>query len=151
VAAGLAAAAAVLVLVVGGASMYRDVADERDRARELAAALAAPDARTVQLERTPAADGDGGVLRVVWSPGADAAVVVGAGLPDPGDGRVYELWAIADDGPQPAGLFTPDDEGRVERVLELTVDEPGGGWGVTIEPEGGSPAPTGDILFQGVA
>lgn len=144
-AAALAAAAAVLALVLGGGWVVTDLADERDRAQELAAVLAAPDARTATLEGEP-----GATLRVVWSPEADAAVVVGAGLADPGEGRVYELWALAPDGPRSAGLFEPGDDGIVRRRLDLPA-EPAGGWGVTIEPAGGSPQPTGDILFVGTA
>lgn len=141
----LLAAAAVLLVVLGGAGLLvRDLAAERDEARELAVVLAAPDARFVPLEGS-----EGVRLRVVWSPSARGAVVVGSGLEDPGPGRVYELWAIGDDGPRSAGLFEPGPDGRVERRLALP-DEPSGGWGVTIEPDGGSPRPTGEILFLGV-
>lgn len=142
---GLVAAAAVLAVVLGAGVVVRDVVAERNEARELAAVLAAPDARFA-----PLAGPEGQTVRVVWSPSADAAVLVAAGLPDPGPDRVYELWALADDGPRPAALFEPGPDGRVEQRLDLPA-EPTGGWGVTVEPEGGSPQPTGEILFTGSA
>lgn len=141
----VAAAAAVLAVVLGAGVIVRDVVAQRDEARELAAVLAAPDARFVPLDGP-----EGPTVRVVWSASAGAAVVVGADLPDPGPDRVYELWALADDGPRPAALFDPDADGRVEQRLDLPA-EPTGGWGVTVEPDGGSPQPTGEILFVGAA
>ena len=48
------------------------------------------------------------------------------------------------------GTFTVDEEGRATVIFEL--DEPIGkfaGAGVTIEPPGGSPAPTGDLAIGG--
>lgn len=141
----LAAAAAVVVAVAGSALVARDAVEERNQAEELASVVAAPDSRIAPLEGEPDA-----TLRVVWSPSAGGAVVLGAGLRDPGDDLVYELWALTDDGPVSAGVFEPDERGEVRDVLELPA-EPEEGWGVTIEPDGGSPQPTSDVLFVGSA
>lgn len=141
----LVAAAAALVTVVGSALLAGDAIEQRNRAEELASVVAAPDSRIVALEGEP-----GATLRVVWSPSAGGAVVLGAGLRDPGDDLVYELWALTDDGPVSAGVFEPDEQGEVRGVLELPA-QPEGGWGVTIEPDGGSPQPTSDVLFEGSA
>jgi anti-sigma-K factor RskA len=140
----LLAAAVVLAAVLGVGLTVRDLAAERDQARELAAVLAAPDARFATLD----GEQPGPTVRVVWSPSNQAAVLIGADLAEPGPGRTYELWALADDGPHSAGVFDPDTDGRVEQRLALPA-EPTGGWGITIEPEGGSPRPTGEILFVG--
>ena len=140
------AVAAALMAVVASTALVRDAVRERDRAQELAEVVTAPDASIVPLEGELAS-----TLRVVWSPSEQAAVVVGAGVADPGEGRVYELWALPEDGPPvSAGTFTPGPGGEVRTVLDLPA-EPGAGWGVTNEPTGGSPQPTGDILFQGPA
>ncbi|MCB0968237.1 MAG: anti-sigma factor [Ilumatobacter sp.] len=134
----LLAVAAAVVGLIAGAAIVLTMSDRGSGADEV---LSAADAITMPLEGTD------GSVRVVWSDELGRAVVVGSGLPDPGEGREYELWAIVESGPVPAGLFTPDD-GSVEEVFDLdpSATSPAA-WGVTNEPEGGSPAPTGDILY----
>lgn len=140
----LAAAALVLVLIgIGAVLSTRDGGS--GTSDELAALLAAPDAVTVQLE----GEADG-TLRVVYSAERDEAVLVGSGLATPGDERTYQLWTIAGEQPASAGVFDPDDDGELDQPVELPTADPDA-WAVTIEPEGGSPAPTSDILFQGTA
>lgn len=132
----LAAAAALVVIAVGAivvsGTRGGDGVDD---------VLAASDAVVTTLA------GETGTLRVVWSAERDQVAVVGNGLPTSGEGLVYALWAIESAGPRPAGLFEPDD-GSVRFVADIDEIEPGA-WGVTIEPDGGSPAPTTDILFFG--
>jgi anti-sigma-K factor RskA len=140
----VAAAAVMIVVALAMGVVARGALTERDRAEELLAVLAAVDATVVQLEPAEVP----GTVRVVWSSSQGAAVVVGADLPHPGDDQTYELWALAADGPRSAGLFIPDDGGRVERRVSLPAD-PEAGWGITIEPDGGSPQPTGAILYLG--
>jgi hypothetical protein len=83
-------------------------------------------------------------IQVVYSREVGRALFVADGLPDPGSGRTYQLWLIGNDGPVSAGTFAPED-GRATVVLQgaasdrLTV-------GLTIEPEGGSDRPTGEVL-----
>ncbi|MGY6501594.1 MAG: anti-sigma factor [Acidimicrobiales bacterium] len=141
------AAAAVLILVVvagGMTALLRSVVEDRDAAEELVTILASPDARTAVLE---GADGRTDV-RVVWSPESAGAVVIGDDLPAPPEDQVYELWVLADDGPRSAGQFVPSSAGSVRSRLALP-GEPADGWGITLEPTGGSPQPTGDILYLG--
>lgn len=136
-------AAAVLVLVALGLGVVTQVAiDDRNQAEQLLAVMTATDATVVDLEPS----GTEGTVRVVWSSSEAAAVVVGADLPAVEADQTYELWALSADGPKSAGQFSPGDDGRVERRLALPA-EPADGWGVTVEPAGGSPQPTGDIIF----
>ena len=60
-------------------------------------------------------------------------------------GLRYALWAIAGDTPIPAGLFVPDD-GSIDDAVELD-DVAADAWGITIEPETGSDAPTPPIIY----
>lgn len=137
--AGLAAAvAAAVIAVVGFAVSLRGT--ETD---EFEAVIEAPDAVVASLE------GDTGALQVVWSPGRDQVVVMGSGLPHPGAGNIYELWFLLDEGVAPAGLFTPNANGIIRAVLDVD-DIDGGGFGVTIEPDGGSEQPTGAVLYAGM-
>lgn len=147
----LAAVAAAVVVLVGIAGAARLTATD-----PVEAVLGADDAVTVSLD-TVAADPaglglDAASLEVVWSPALGRAVIVGDGLVDPGDAMAYELWYLADDGSvAPAGLFVPDG-GEIDEVLDLDAfDGDAVGWGVTIEPDTGSPQPTGEVLFAGTA
>jgi anti-sigma-K factor RskA len=99
---------------------------------EIAALLSAPDALVAS-----AATSAGGTATVVASLGAAAMVFTGAGLPVLPPSSVYELWFIGAGGARPAGLvpLTPDP------VLAAGLSG-GDAIGVTVEPAGGSPAPT---------
>lgn len=131
-------AAAAVVVVIGGAIGILTLADQDDPYDDV---VAAADAETLQL------DGDIGTITVVYSPDLDRVGVLSTDLPDPGEGKTYELWLVVDDGVTPAGLFTPDD-GQVREVLPVD-DIEALGFGVTIEPAAGSAQPTGDILLSG--
>ncbi len=138
VVASLAAVAAVIAfLVVGNAFLASGSGTDFDDI------LAAPDAVVTAL------DGETGSIRVVWSAERDQVAVFANGLADPGAGLLYELWFLLDEGVSPAGLFQPDSDGVVRTVLDVD-DLSGTGWGVTIEPEGGSDQPTSAVVYVGV-
>jgi anti-sigma-K factor RskA len=74
------------------------------------------------------------------------AVVVGAGMEQLGDDRTYQLWAIDGGAPQSIGLMEPGEDGSAT----VTVPFDAGAstvLAITIEPAGGSPAPTGDPVM----
>jgi anti-sigma-K factor RskA len=90
------------------------------------------------------------VARVVWNPGTREAVLLAAGLDPAPQGKVYEAWVIAGGAPVPAGTFQVDASGKA--VLRLpAVDETRSvkTFAVTIEPAGGTPAPTGPMVLAG--
>ena len=132
----LAAAAAALVLVAGTAVITRSGGDE------FGPVLEAADASFVTLE------GDAGSIEAVWSDELDRVVIQATSLADPGEGLTYALWSLRDGEATPAGLFAPDADGSLAEVLDVGDLEPSA-WGVTIEPEGGSARPTGEVLFLG--
>lgn len=138
----LVAAAVVVALVGAAAVLGRIGTDGADR--ELAQVVSAPDAVTVEL-----AGDAGGTLRVVYSVQEDAAVVVGSDLDEVPDDETYQLWTLAGSEPSPAGVFRPSGDGDVISTVTAPGVSPDA-WAVTVEPDGGSPAPTGEILYQGV-
>jgi len=127
----VASVAAVVALLLAVALRPPDPVDQ---------VVAASDAVTVTVE-----GGDLGTVHFVFSADLERAVLIADGLPDPGEGRTYEVWLIGDDGPRPAGTFVPRD-GSASVLIdgEATV---GLMVGLTIEPEGGSEVPTGDVLM----
>ncbi len=138
----LPAVAALLVAVAGTVGVVLATSDDDDPVDEV---VAAADATTADL------DGEPGSVEVVWSQAQNQAAVIADGVVDPAEGETYALWFVTADGVQPAGLFTSDD-GRVATVIDLSEFDIGDGigWGISIEPDGGSPQPTGDVLYLGL-
>ena len=135
------AAAAAVVLAVGlGAwalSLSRSLDSERSARSTnatIAAILAAAGAQRISM------GANGEVVR-----GPDGrAVLIARGLPAAPKGKTYEAWVIRGGTPTRAGLFG----GGKSTVLLLEPTLPRGGKvAVTLEPAGGSDAPTSDILF----
>lgn len=143
----LAAAAAVVVVAgVGAVVVLGGGDDPAPDPTELAIEQVrdAPDAVSVELR------GDGpGAVTVTYSAADDRGVIVADGLDAPDADHVYQLWAISGDTPTPSVVFTPENGASAE-VIEMTFDPPDA-WAVTVEPAGGSPSPTGDIVFQGAS
>ena len=141
------AVAAAVMLLVGAASFVIGRSGGSDNggfAGDVEQVLAEPDARLLDLS------GPGtGQVKVAWSASAARAVVIGDGLADPGSGNVYELWLIDASGPRPMNLLDRASGGDVRRALAVSGSPQA--WGITIEPAGGSPAPTGEILFSAQA
>ncbi|MDP9465048.1 MAG: anti-sigma factor [Actinomycetota bacterium] len=134
------AAAAVILMAAGAFVVGRQSGDGDGYAAAAAAVLARTDTRIATL------DGAGtGTFKVAWSPSANQVVVMGDDLADPGVGKAYELWRIDDAGPHAVRLLDKADGGQVRRVV--TVDGSPGQWAVTVEPEGGVDAPTGEVIF----
>lgn len=100
---------------------------------------------TVALRGTEAQPRAQGQL--IADPREKSAVLVISGLPPLEGGRTYQVWLIDGGGAVSAGLLTVDERGQ--SVLIVTSPEDIGSFkslGISIEPEGGSPAPTGEIV-----
>ena len=131
----------------------RQVADARRTAADAqseVAVLAAPDLARIDLAGQPAAPQAS--ARAFWSR-SRGLVFTASNLPAPPAGRTYQLWILtAQPAPVSAGLLKPDANGRVNAVFETPADLPKPtAMAVTIEPDGGVPAPTGDKYLVGLA
>ncbi|WP_037603402.1 anti-sigma factor [Streptacidiphilus rugosus] len=105
------------------------------QARQIAAVLSAPDAKTVSGTLA------GGVTAsVVESPSVGRAVFHTSGLPALADGKVYQLWYDDAGTMRPAGLVTP--AAPDQTVLLAGQVGNAAGMGITVEPAGGSLHPT---------
>jgi len=85
------------------------------------------------------------VGRLVWHDDRGGYLLV-ADVPSTPAGKVYELWTISAGQPRPAGVFTVDASGRATHPVAATRS-PVQVFAVTLEPEGGVPAPTGPIVL----
>lgn len=139
-----AAAAAVLIpgIALGGWGLgvqweqrqqEQAAANEQSRENRL---LSAPDltTRTLDINGTPAT--------VVVSQEEDAALFVAGQLPDPGEGREYQLWLLEGETPIPNVRF----EGGDVRVWLSGDVQAAGAVAMTVEPAGGSETPTFPLL-----
>jgi anti-sigma-K factor RskA len=103
------------------------------------------DVITVSLRGTdvqPQAQG-----QLIADPDSQSAVLVIAGLPPLEAGKTYQVWLINGGTPVSAGLLAVDENGQA--VFIVTSEEAIGTFnslGISVEPEGGSLAPTGDIV-----
>ncbi|MGH8982325.1 MAG: anti-sigma factor [Acidimicrobiia bacterium] len=130
----LSAAAAVAVVVatalgVWGLSLSRELDDTRS---ELAV-LGDPNAQKFRSAN--------GEAELVVTQNGDAALVVRRLAPAPA-GKDYEIWVLEAGAPRRAGLFEEPGVALLTRRVK-----PGQTVAVTLEPDGGLDAPSGDPLF----
>jgi len=124
--------------------------EERDR---LLAQLTGPSVRVVEMVSAGPRAPSG---RMFWDQAANAWTFVAHDLPAPSPGRTYQLWVIARRGGSlayvSAGTFTPRPDGSaiVRATYPLPPNELAA-IGVTDEPAGGVPQPTGRLVISGNA
>ncbi len=90
-------------------------------------------------------EGAAGELALAYTPGERGVLVWGAGLPDPGEGRVYELWMI-DGGDPVRGACLAPTEGAVAAYLDADLSS-AELMAVTVESSDCPDAPTTDPVF----
>jgi anti-sigma-K factor RskA len=119
---------------------------EAEEARALAALLAEPGSRLVELSPLP---GRSGRAAAVMNLASRRALVVSSSL-EPQPGKVYQLWVIRGAAaPVPAGFLRRAagalHVGEIAPALLATAPD---AFAVSLEPEGGSAAPT-DVRLLG--
>lgn len=131
----LVAAASAVIALGAGAAVVQPWNDDTSQTQPTAAdqIRAASDAETF----TETFEG-GATTTVIRSRSLNQAVLVTQDMPEAPKDSVYELWLIHDDGMVPAGLIPGGDR---EIVLEGDPAD-ANGFGITIEPDGGSDEPT---------
>src|SRR5687767_12123837 len=104
--------------------------------------------RAVPLSATDAAPSATGFV-LIAADGEDGALVVD-GLPPLGESQEYQVWLIRDGQRTSGALFSTDEKsyaGTRIRAPRSLLDY--SSVGITIEPAGGSPQPTGDQVLWG--
>jgi anti-sigma-K factor RskA len=143
----------VLVLVAVGLAAWnislwlrlQDQGGQLAEQRQLLSAVAAG-ASVSSLAGTEAAPGARGTL--VKDPAGGRAFLLVSRLPDLPADQEYQIWRIKGNVPMGVGTFSPTDPG--EQLLIVGTDFTGAdAIGISIEPRGGSLAPTGPIVLLG--
>src|SRR5215203_1564398 len=134
-------------------ALGREVDQARAEARRAARALqvlAAPGVQSVVLAGLGPAPGAAGHTYV--NPRTRDALFYAFDLPPLARDRTYQLWFIANGKPVSAGTFAVDPRGTASLRVDRTVDARDiQAWAVTIEPPGGVPQPTGEMVLMGEA
>jgi len=134
-----AAASLVAVAGIGMAYGFRDTGTESSALeREIVMLSSAPDAHSMELGL--------GSSHLVMSNNMDEVAVMGHEAPMPADGMEYQLWFVMADGTSVAGpTFMPNKSGDIMAMSGADVSHIAA-FSVTVEPHGGSPAPTGHVI-----
>ncbi|KJK43658.1 hypothetical protein UK23_32275 [Lentzea aerocolonigenes] len=140
----LAAAASVLAAVALGTQAVRsnnELSREVDALRQvtaeynqLAALMSSPGATTVSRSVE-----HGGTGMAVYAPSQNKVLFLAGGLPQLPADRSYQLWVVAADGPQSAGVL-PTGGKLPPMVMEALAGTEK--LALTVEPRGGSKGPT---------
>jgi anti-sigma-K factor RskA len=133
-AASLAAAAALAVVTV---NTHDELRTAQAHNAAIAAVLTAPDARIVSGKTSA-----GGTATVVTSQLLGQMVFTSAGMPTLPAPQVYQLWFIGTGGARSAGLLPAAGPGGTTALVLASGLTAGDKIGVTVEPAGGTSAPT---------
>ncbi|MGH2751948.1 MAG: anti-sigma factor domain-containing protein [Actinomycetota bacterium] len=137
----VAAAAAVLVIVAVLAGALITTTNELNDARDDLALERDRITRLVESEGAMRLGSPGGDTIGAMIPTEEGGVFVVHGLEDAPEDHTYQVWLIDDDRPISAGTFDPSaGTGALQTDHSLDGIE---GVAVTVEPTGGSRAPTG--------
>jgi anti-sigma-K factor RskA len=138
--------ALVAVLAVGGWLWFSN--RQTPEQQRIAAILNDPNVQRVSLQGTP--DAPNALAEMYMVPGHSQAVLQVRGLDPLPQDKGYEFWFFRDGQPQPSNVFVVNPDGSKTVLVEANdTVENFKGWGVTIEPRAGVPAPTGPIVILG--
>ena len=144
--------ASLRLMVADASARAADLRAELNEVRQEAATLTravdvlrAPDLLRVDLKGQAGAEGASG--RAFWSR-TGGILFSASGLPARDRGRVYQLWTITGTTATSAGVMSVDPRGTISHTAAASASPPDA-FGVTIEPAGGSPAPTLPIVMIG--
>jgi anti-sigma-K factor RskA len=131
----LAAAAATALLIALASWNVVLLEDLRETRSELAERQ---EPRVIRLQGS----GEAESARVELMRTDDGMTVLTAeDLPEIPEGRTYQVWLIEGDRPEPAGLLEPGPDATAAAVVGGSIED-ANTIAVTVEPDGGSDAPT---------
>jgi anti-sigma-K factor RskA len=98
------------------------------------------------LEMEASGSAVGASAYYMWTRDGKQGAIVCQHLPDPPKGKVYQLWFSCGPDPVDGGTFTAW-QGQCQHVVSLKCTSPLSGINVSVEPEGGSPSPSNEIVL----
>ena len=136
-------------LVAQKETTIRILETEVEQKSELLAILEARDVDLVLMDGLEV--NPNGFGKVVWDKDNGQALLQVANIPAVPTAKEYQLWFVINNQPYSAGVFAVNDPSRDNffKIQELNQSASQGAFAITLEPEGGSPQPTGDMYMLG--
>ncbi|MGO3885544.1 MAG: anti-sigma factor domain-containing protein [Mycetocola sp.] len=147
--AALMGAAAAVLLFAGGVTAGSVIGGQTQSSVQASAQAVAEISAAADAQRSSSTTATGEPVTMIWSAELGRSAVLIDGLPALASDQTYEAWYIGADGPVKAGLFEGDATAGVWHVLDGRMAA-GDAVGITVEPAGGSAAPTTDpiVVFE---
>lgn len=126
-------------------SQQANLVEQMDDAQVVLAMLSYPEVERLSVE------GESLSGSFLLDPGRNIAVLIVWNMPQPPDGKTYQVWLIDSQGERSgAGVFNPKEDQAY--TTQIIFSRQGFsdyvGIGVTVEPQGGSDQPTGDAVLK---
>jgi len=130
-------------------STIRLLETEVEQKSELLAILEARDVDLVLMDGLEV--NPNGFGKVVWDKDNGQALLQVANIPAVPTAKEYQLWIVVNNQPISAGVFAVNDPTKDNffKIQQLQESATEGAFAITLEPEGGSPQPTGDMYMLG--
>ncbi|NPA91357.1 MAG: anti-sigma factor [Chloroflexi bacterium] len=141
-------AAVVLILAINGIWLARVQKMEEQVTLQATALAYLVDGEKIPLNGDATAPDARGVI--VVRPDSNIAILHLDHLPPLPEGKAYQVWLIRGNERDSGAVFRP--QGDQEITLIIRAPRPLGEYdalGITVEPEGGSPGPTGPRVIKG--
>jgi hypothetical protein len=85
---------------------------------------------------------------VFWDKNSQKVIIDASGLPAPPEGKVYQVWSLKLDPLTPTSIGLLEDfANNSTKLFEVNNVNEAEGFGITLEPEGGSKTPTMEQLY----
>lgn len=129
--------------------METDIAEARDNAREAQALLSVlRDKNILEVQLQGQAIAPDAYATVYWDKEKNITYIDAQDLPTPPRGMVYQVWSLKMEPLTPSSIGLLDefesDENKIFQLENMNISE---GFGITLEPEGGSETPTMEQLY----
>ncbi|RTY95021.1 anti-sigma factor domain-containing protein [Flavobacterium sp. GT3R68] len=86
--------------------------------------------------------------KIYWNKDTQSVYVDAAGLPEPPEGMVYQVWALKLNPLTPTSIGLLDNfKGGNQKIFEVSATADAEAFGITLEPAGGSISPTMEQLY----
>lgn len=86
--------------------------------------------------------------KIYWNKTTEVVFVDASGLPEPPEGKEYQIWALKLNPLRPTSIgLLVDFKANSSKLFEVQKANGADAFGITLEPKGGSPLPTLEQLY----
>jgi anti-sigma-K factor RskA len=116
-------------------------------ASQLVSIMSRPDVEKQVMVASGIAVAAGASCYYAWTSAGKLGALVCHDLPEPPEHKVYQIWLSGGQGLVSGGTFTPWEK-QCQHLVSLEGVEPPSRVQVSLEPEGGSTSPSGEIVLS---